>query len=691
MDHDGDQVSNKPLNSKEAVQEIKNAQDQLFNSYDYSGNFRRSVGKDGTQTYYSLTRNAKHFEKPKNISTNHPLIKHLEETNDGCLDLDILYQYTSSFEKGVEPEVRVFDTVTITRQKKPIKTTVGRYIVNKIVFWSFWNNKYFDYYNVVMTGKVLDEIFKMVSQLRMEKKCSADDVNNTIDTYGEFSLRLASAFNASFTTSMMIPDETFHKKRKELLEPAFKDYREHGDMNVVEEASDKVIAFAKEYYKDDDMMEIYESGASADINNDWKTMNVAMGSLPNLDGTAEVVVEDPLSDGISMKYTAELTNTAQKGAIDRGGKTALAGAMYKNLVNGFSGVAGIRGDCGSKEGVPMVTNDKWEILNRYAIVGGKSIKITLDNVNKFLGKKFIMRSPIKCKHKDGDFCSCCLGTTPFDIVGQDKIPVGIYIAEIATGILNMFMKSTHDLHIRQFVIKDLNDFVYPAGSKLFEQKVDPIDGITKIYCLENITWRIPLSSIDAEYNYYNVLAYGSIVSTDDNKEYTMVLGTEVKTTPTEIIRPKVEEDKELEAHIIFKYNKGDVFLIQTNSYMKEMTTAKVFQLYLGGNASNLIPIDLHIKTIYNTMKTNKKVKASALSYDILIGTIVRDYDNPEKPARETGSAKYRFMSVYEIGAMGGMFNAIFSNDANKAILVNMAKSEKDQARKINPLEKALRN
>ena len=121
-----------------------------------------------------------------------------------------------------------------------------------------------------------------------------------------------------------------------------------------------------------------------------------------------------------------------------------------------------------------------------------------------------------------------------------------------------------------------------------------------------------------------------------------------------------------------------------------MTTAKIFQLYMGGNVSNLIPMDLHLITIFNAMKANKKVKAAHISYELLLATIIRDPNDLSKTARETGSDKYKFISVYEVGATGGMFNGLFSNDANKALIINLAKSEKEQAKKISPLEKALR-
>lgn len=672
------------------MEDIHKAQNSLFNIFDYAGNFRRATGKDGTQTYYSFSRNPKPSEKAKTIPSNHPLVQAIMKADDGDLDIDLIYEYMSSFEAGKEPEINIYDKVSVKRLGKEIKTTIGRLIINKIVFYRFWNNKNFPYHDIVFTKKAMDEIFMEIGQIIMEKNATVDDLNQAINMFTEFGLRLSTIFNSSITIDMMTPGDDFRKMRDDIMKPAFKEYRETHNMAVVEEAEKKVLSNVKEMFKDDDMMEMYESGASADINNDWKTMNVSMGSLPNLDGTAEVIVEDALADGIDLHYTADLANTAQKGAIDRGNKTALAGVLYKQLVNGFGNIFGIRGDCGSKKGIEVKTGNKWDILNRYAIVGGKSVKITMKNVDKFLNKKFIMRSPIHCKLGHDNYCSCCCGDKPFDIVGRDKIPIGIYTAEIATGVLNMFMKSTHDLHIVQFIIKDLNDFVYPQNKKnLFEIKQDPIDGITKVYCTEDITWRVPVSSIDAEYNYYNVLAYGTILNTG-NEEFTLTLGTEVKTTPREIIRPNVEEDRELEAHVIFKYSKGDVFLIQTNSYMREMTTAKVMQLYFGGNVSNLIPIDLHLNTIYNAMKSNKKINAAQLSFELLLGTLIRDYNDVSKPAREVGTDKYRFISVYEVGATAGMFNGLFSNDANKALIINLAKNEKDQAKKISPMEKALR-
>lgn len=673
----------------EAVDNVTKIHDELIYNYDYSGNYRRAVGKDGIQTFYSFTRNPKHSEKVKKIPNTHPFIRHIMDTNDGSLDVDILYKYMTRTEIDKEIEINQFDRVTIKRFGKDIETSVGILLVNKIVFYPLWNNKHFPYTNTVFTKKVLDYNMRLINQLVVEEKAVSSIVNDVVNMLLEFGLRFAAVFNASMTMSMMTPDKTFRKKKDDILNKAFKEYDETNDLSAVERAEHEILDYAREYYKDDDMYDIYLSGASADMDNDWKTMNVSMGPLPNLDGTKAIIVKEALGEGIPMSYTADLTNTATKGAYDRATNTALGGSLYKDIISGMGSIYAVWGDCGTKEGIETIASSKWDILNRYALVGGKSVLITLDNVDKFLNKKFIMRSPIKCKAKDGQFCSCCTGTYPFKVKSSKRVPIGMSTGEVATGILNMFMKSTHDLHISSFIIDDLNKYIYPKTTSLFEHKIDPIDGKLKVFVNEDIEWRIPNSSIDPEYNYYNVLAHGTIVTTKD-KAYTIVLGTEVKTTPTAVIKPDYAEDRSLEAHTIFKYSKGDVFLLQNFAYRREMTVYKMFQLFLGGNVSNLLPVEMHLTTLNNTMKNNKKVSTSQLSLELILGSVTRDADDVTKPVRETGNKNYKFISVYELGATSSMFNSLFSGYATKAITINLAKSQKDQIKNPSPIEKAFR-
>ena len=106
------------------MEDIHKAQNSLFNIFDYAGNFRRATGKDGTQTYYSFSRNPKPSEKAKTIPSNHPLVQAVMKADEGDLDIDLIYEYMSSFEAGKEPEINIYDKVTIKRLGKEIKTTI---------------------------------------------------------------------------------------------------------------------------------------------------------------------------------------------------------------------------------------------------------------------------------------------------------------------------------------------------------------------------------------------------------------------------------------------------------------------------------------------------------------------------------------------------------------------------------------
>lgn len=372
-------------------------------------------------------------------------------------------------------------------------------------------------------------------------------------------------------------------------------------------------------------------------------------------------------------------------------QTALAGTAFKDINSATQGIFGIRGDCGSTKGVKGVYKDKFKLLNRYVIKNGKSIKVTLDNVDQFLNKEIEVRNVIHCREKNGSYCSHCIGEGPFEYIGLNKIPIGLLTADSSSAILNMFMKSTHSLGAGVFRIQDLNEFVKPTLKKpLFELRKDPIDGVEKYYCLEDIEWRIPMSAITPENTTYCILAHGSILTTTDNGQpvdHTIVLGTEVYSKPSEFIK---NVDDSLDGHVIFKYYRGDVFLQSAISYRKEMTVYKMFNLFMGGRVSNLVPFETHLETMRNTILSNKSVKINDLSLEILLSSLARDSNNVEKPARETGTDHYKFVSLYDLVALGGTFNALFGSDVAKSLLINISKPEKDQMKSVSPIEKALR-
>ena len=379
-------------------------------------------------------------------------------------------------------------------------------------------------------------------------------------------------------------------------------------------------------------------------------------------------------------------------AYARGCQTALGGALYKAITNAFVNVKGKRGDCGNRHTIEVEVKDKYDsIIGRYVVdKNGKSTLVTLDNIDKYIGKTVSIPDPFYCKSKGDTYCSHCIGELAFDIItgGTDRqIPLGVLIAEVATAILNMYMKATHSLVQSVFVVDNLNDYIMPKAD-LFEKKVDPVDNKVKIYAKKKLIWRIPALSVNSVDSEYLVMAHGSILEDENGKQYTMVLGTEVSTIPSSIIDPN-SSSNDIYKHYQMIYEPGDIVLTSDTFYKKEDNVYKMINLFLTGNVSNLIPAKYHMNTLLNTIKTNKKINASHLSYNIMLSTLLRDAKDLSKPARETDYKEYQVVSSTDlVDILGGTFESLFAGDVNRGLFISTAKNAKEQAKNKSDIEKS---
>lgn len=316
-------MGQKPLKSEEAVAEANKVRSDLLFDFDYGMGFRRSVGKSAGQTFYSLGRDPKPRDKSKKISSNHEFVKYLLELKNGNLDLDVLYAYTRTFKENEEPEISIYDKVEIEYNNKTVTTTIGRLIINRVIFGQLWNNKYFHYINDSLNEKKLTSEFKYIAQLIIEKKVDPKKVslNRMIDLYQEMGLRLSTMYNSSITYSMLNMDEGMTKIKEDVFN-SDKMRKAIADTDLVtyDEEVQGIISKAKEYYQDDDMIELYESKGKADWNNDYKNMCVTQGAVPNMNGGKPIIVANSLSDGTPIEAIPATINSGMIGATSRGVK-----------------------------------------------------------------------------------------------------------------------------------------------------------------------------------------------------------------------------------------------------------------------------------------------------------------------------------------------------------------------------------
>ena len=652
------------------------------------------VGKDADQLMYTFTRDRKKYDPPKKSWDNkHEFIDYILNLKDGKISISTLTHYTCIQDLGKRPLVSLYDDVTFKRLGKTYTTTVGRLIINKVVFASLWDNKVWDLVLTPLYGDGIENLVVKIKDYMIEDKIKDPNaIKQVIDRYTEFGLRLSTIYNANVTNTMILSNEEFDKHRDETLNAIKEKVENEKDVELLNKTIDGLVEDAKKEFKDDQMMEIYESKNSGKLDNHFRNMNIAMGGLPMIGGGTAVIL-DSLGDGVKPVHFPALANVGMVGAISRAKQTALAGTLLKQISNAMQNIRGIKGDCGSKEGIVIRNARKVDLMYKYVLnSNGSQTYITSDNVDKYIGKTVEVRHVLKCKMKDGHFCSHCIGEEPFKLAGRDMLYIGMFVFDVSSAILNMFMKMTHNLGADIFRIVDLDKFIYPTPPKgaLFEIRHDPLEKVDKVYCNTDITWYVPKSALTPEGTNYKILAHGSIIENETHNKYTFTLGTEIITNPTELLKPGHPSNPSL-THYKLVYKKGDAIIENTIIPRDEMTVYKMFNIFFKGSISNLIPLETHLEVFHNTISNNKKVNISDISMGLIIASLARDAANTSKPARETGSKDYVMVSCDDLTVMSGTFNAFFGNDAKRALAISVAKDPDKQDEVISPMEVAYRN
>lgn len=652
------------------------------------------VGKDADQLMYTFTRDRKKYDPPKKSwDSKHEFIDYILNLKDGKISISTLTHYTCVQDVGKRPLVSLYDDVTFKRLGKTYTTTVGRLIINKVVFASLWDNKVWDLVLTPLYGDGIENLVVKIKDYIVEDKITDVKVlQQVIDRYTEFGLRLSTIYNANVTNTMILSNEEFDKHRDETLNAIKERVENEKDVELLNKTIDGLVEDAKKEFKDDQMMEIYESKNSGKLDNHFRNMNIAMGGLPMIGGGTAIIL-DSLGDGVKPVHFPALANVGMVGAISRAKQTALAGTLLKQISNAMQNVRGIKGDCGAKEGVVMRNARRVDLMYKYVInSNGSQTYITSDNVDKYIGKDVEVRHVLKCKMKDGHFCSHCIGEEPFKLAGRDMLYIGMFVFDVSSAILNMFMKMTHNLGADIFRIVDLDKFIYPTPPKgaLFEIRHDPLEKVDKVYCNTDITWYVPKSALTPEGTNYKILAHGSIIENETHNKYTFTLGTQIITNPTELLKPGHPSNPSL-THYKLVYKKGDAIIENTIIPRDEMTVYKMFSIFFKGSISNLIPLETHLEVFHNTISNNKKVNISDISMGLIIASLARDAANTSKPARETGSKDYVMVSCDDLTIMSGTFNAFFGNDAKRALAISVAKDPDKQDEVISPMEVAYRN
>lgn len=442
-DYDGDKVISRGIYSEEAVKEIDEYINKPIAHLSINGKNTRTVDGECAQAYYDLTlmKPNELVDGNSNINTE---INELFKPNTDFLLEDIVNLISK------------YSIYTKVRFKNN-NTTLGRVIFNEVLFNHIEN---FPFYNETFTNGKLKKLFDdIISEYVITKKIAMEDFKFILNKYEQLGFGICELVATSMTMKTLVKqDDTWDKKDKELRAKYGIDKEDFNDPIAMGEFEKEMIEFAKEYYKDDDMVNMYESGSNLKWNVDFKNIKVALGTTAIPGSTDVDIIKNSLQKGITNREVQASANSGTVAAAARGINTQDTGYEVKRMNAAYQSVFIWEGDCGSTYTHTIVDSNPNNLLGRTIVENGKNIVVTHENVDKYLNKPNAKRTPMRCLSPNG-YCSACAGRALLELMNSKKANIGLFVSDIGSELSNKSMKKVHDMTQKLFTIEDMDDWI----------------------------------------------------------------------------------------------------------------------------------------------------------------------------------------------------------------------------------------
>lgn len=326
--------------------------------------------------------------------------------------------------------------------KKDIDTTVGIILFNKLmVEGSGIVDVVPDgFFNEVVTKKKFSKLMKYVSDaLLMEKIQINPTVADFLRNYENWGLRLTPIFAPSYTMGMVKPNPELQKAVKEGFDKA--DLQRTEDMIKLE---DNLVAVADKVTKRDPGKTLFDSGARGSFENDFKNMTVFIGPVKNpVNGEYDFMTSNYMN-GLKKEDLVGagnlIVNAEFPKAISTGRSGYLTKQLYAVLQTMFIDEDGT--DCGSTVGIrDTITEANADLYeDQYVMTTKGPLLLTSENIDKFIGKKCLIRSPMGCKADT--ICSVCAGKRLYRMGTRT---MGLLAVNVSSTFLNKNLKLRHSM------------------------------------------------------------------------------------------------------------------------------------------------------------------------------------------------------------------------------------------------------
>lgn len=401
-----------------------------------------------------MKRIAKIITNQKDIDE---LLNIKEEDITNTLVMELFGQFDS------KPRFNPYDIITIPKgsyhnNKNNFTTTIGLWIYNKF----FIDKDLFDilgYVNQPITKKIYKKLNSTITYAYLEDKISQDTFKNFAIKYQKC-MPYISILSPSQTEPLLTISSKINVKKKALLTKYKKELEEDGKELVMDRIETELLKYAKELLKDDPGMDLYNSGARASFENNFKNMYICKGVAKNPDPNKGYnIITSNYMDGINKEEYAAIANTLAAGPFARSNKTQLGGYWEKLFMSGYQHVildpAG--SDCKTADTLKIHLTNENKSSYMYSYMktsNGNLVELNSDIIDKYVGKDINIRYSSLCKSKTG-YCNKCAGNLFYKL---GIMNIGCSTPVMPSKLKNLSMKSFHDSTIQYIEIDPMKAF-----------------------------------------------------------------------------------------------------------------------------------------------------------------------------------------------------------------------------------------
>lgn len=371
-------------------------------------------------------------------------------------------KYLFAANKEHEAKFQTNDKFTLPQNKfyndKSIETTVGRYIYNLFCLPEKYLKKY-GYMNEPLTGDKLSEIEGRCGYMIMDDVLTTKEYARYMDCSEWLSMNIAFFITPTIDNDIIMPLPDVMKKKDELFTQYDKELKE-GDLATVNTVEGELLKMAKTELqeKDPPSFDLYASG-EFNFNLHYKKSAIMVGATNDIQTGQVNVLKSNYTEGVSKDEYDKTAGLTVTGGLARGVFSQKYGYETKKYNSSLQSVSididQKNIDCGTQRYLEITIPKELKSMFHYRFIidGSSLVELTPENIDKYVGKKVKLRSPMMCK---GDvLCEHCAGT----MFRRMRLRDAGFVASNMTGsLLNLSMKKMHDSTVK-IMKMNIDDFI----------------------------------------------------------------------------------------------------------------------------------------------------------------------------------------------------------------------------------------